>query len=125
MRENKQFEKYLIKRNAKDYLSLEEFLNHYSIKINFFISLMDQSQTSYRNLEDYISKIQPSEWLSYCFRWSDADADIAYVRRTWYELKSEWYKASVYFKNNYPDICITFFKPLSDAPKLRLIFEGD
>jgi len=119
-----EFEKYLIIANTKKCLSLEVFLNFYDIPMRLFISLMDQSQTRYKDLEEYLSKIPSREWLTYCFQWRLADPDIVYTGYTWYEIKSEWYKATHHYKyQSKVEIC--FFKPIQNIPKLRLIFEGD
>jgi len=124
MRDNGQFEKYLIKRNTKDYLPLELFLNQHNIDIKLFISLMDQSQTSYEDLDEYLFKIPPQEWLTYCFRWVQADFDIEYTNYNWCNLKTEWYSITQYYKyQSKVEIC--FFEPKKNIPKLRLIFEGD
>jgi len=118
------FNEYIVTADNKKYLPLELFLNKHSIDIQLFMSLMDQSQAYYNDLEDYLSKIPPQEWLSYCFSWEHADSSIINTGYNWYEIKSEWHSMIECYKyQSAVEIC--FFKPIQIIPKLKLVFEGD
>jgi len=69
------------------YYSLEEFLNDKNINIDWFVDHMDQSQTNYSSLSDYMSKNHPILWILNAFSFSRVPN-----RHTtdWHGLSHKW-----------------------------------
>lgn len=98
-------------------ITFESFLNDNSIKMSEFLRNMDRSQARYSDVEDFLQKFSPNEWIAYAFCWTDntIQSDGAFFAK----LCSEWDDLI----KNIPTEEIFFFNHKKKAEPLKIYFE--